>query len=127
VLVDPGLQSVDALLDISVFGCYDLGVDIICGRRVTLPPSFGILPRVGGRPVNRRVVVEQLGELGHGRLSASGCLGRADQPPVGAAGLRSQCEILEPGGAVSIRGTIFNEADSLRFASVRQRDQALGE
>ena len=30
--------------------------------------EFGVLPRVGRRPVDRRVVLEQFGELGHGRL-----------------------------------------------------------
>jgi hypothetical protein len=31
--------------------------------------EVGILPRVGGRPVDRRVVLEQLGELGHGPVA----------------------------------------------------------
>ena len=35
--------------------------------------KVGVLPRVEARPVDRRVVVEQLGELRHGRLLASRC------------------------------------------------------
>jgi hypothetical protein len=44
VLVDPCLQSVDTLLEIGIFGCYDLGVDITCRAGCHLAAERGHRP-----------------------------------------------------------------------------------
>jgi hypothetical protein len=60
--------------------------------------EIGVLPRVGRRPINRRVVLEQFGELGHCRLSASGCdvdRGMNDRHVEGLRGLHGRDDVLE--------------------------------